>query len=71
LRDCYFRLRDRNSFGFKRKAIDAGFSHGENRGAGLGLFIAKKFIELCGGNIRVQDNLPQGTTFVITLERAF
>jgi len=55
----------------RERLFDAGFSNGENRGAGLGLYIAKKFIELCGGNIRVQDSLPQGTTFVITLERAF
>jgi signal transduction histidine kinase len=55
----------------RERLFDAGFSNGENRGTGLGLYIAKKFIELYGGNIRVQDNLPQGTTFVITLERAF
>lgn len=54
----------------REKLFDAGFSHAETRGAGIGLFIAKKFIELYGGNIRVQDSLPQGTTFVITLERA-
>mgnify|MGYP000862530227 CR=1 FL=1 len=55
----------------RERLFDAGFSNGENRGTGLGLYIAKKFIELYGGNIRVQDNLSHGTTFVITLERAF
>lgn len=55
----------------RERLFDAGFSNGDNRGAGLGLYIAKKFIELYEGNIRVQDSLPHGTSFVITLERAF
>ena len=37
----------------RERLFDAGFSNVENRGAGLGLYIAKTFIELYEGNIRV------------------
>lgn len=36
-------------------------------GTGLGLSITKKFIELHGGNVRVESELGQGTRFVVYL----
>ncbi len=36
-------------------------------GAGLGLFIAKNFIDLHGGNIWVESNVEKGNTFIFTI----
>jgi signal transduction histidine kinase/CheY-like chemotaxis protein len=36
-------------------------------GVGLGLFIAKKFAEMLGGNIEVQSEPHNGSTFTVTL----
>ena len=36
---------------------------GQSRGAGLGLAIAKRAIELHGGNIRCESTAGEGTTF--------
>jgi signal transduction histidine kinase/class 3 adenylate cyclase len=43
----------------------AGTSH--QQGTGLGLTLAKKFVELHGGRIRVESALGEGSTFTITL----
>ncbi|MCC7573073.1 MAG: HAMP domain-containing histidine kinase [Candidatus Methanofastidiosum sp.] len=55
----------------KDRIFEAGFGQGVDRGAGLGLFVIKKFIERYEGEIKVQDTIPQGTTFIIILKRAF
>lgn len=55
---------------FKEKIFEEGFSQGPNRGSGLGLYIVKKVVERYGGAIKVQENMPHGTTFVITLKKA-
>ncbi|MBN1593885.1 MAG: PAS domain-containing protein [Candidatus Coatesbacteria bacterium] len=39
----------------------------KKRGTGLGLAIAQRIIEDHGGYIRVQDNVPKGTRFIIEL----
>ncbi len=43
-------------------------SSGEQTGNGIGLHIAREFVMMHGGEIRVEDNRPQGTRFVITLQ---
>jgi two-component system, OmpR family, sensor histidine kinase CiaH len=36
------------------------------KGTGLGLFICKKIAQSHGGDIKVVDNVPQGSTFIVT-----
>jgi len=36
-------------------------------GAGLGLFVAKSFVEAWGGKISFSSKLNKGTTFIVTL----
>ncbi len=38
-----------------------------HEGVGLGLYIAKHFTELLGGNIEVQTAINEGSTFVVTI----
>jgi signal transduction histidine kinase len=39
----------------------------KQEGTGLGLTLAKRFVELHGGRIRVQSQVGQGSTFSFTL----
>ena len=39
-------------------------------GSGIGLYIVKSIVDELGGNIRVESELNQGTTFIISLLRA-
>jgi signal transduction histidine kinase len=39
----------------------------EYGGTGLGLSIVKRLVEAHSGNIRIEDNPPRGTTFVVSL----
>jgi two-component system, OmpR family, sensor histidine kinase CiaH len=36
------------------------------KGTGLGLFICKRIVQSHGGDIKVVDNVPQGSTFIVT-----
>jgi signal transduction histidine kinase len=42
----------------------------EYGGTGLGLSIVKRLVESHGGTIRIEDNPPRGTAFVVTLPQA-
>lgn len=53
----------------KNNLFEEGFSYGENKGTGLGLFIAKKTLERYGGSIRYEDNKPKGATFILKLKK--
>ena len=42
----------------------------EHGGAGLGLSIVKRIVEAHGGTISIEDNVPQGTIFVVKIPSA-
>ncbi len=54
----------------KEKVFEERYSHGGTAGSGLGLYIVRQTVERYGGSIRVEDNEPQGTVFVIHLQAA-
>jgi len=53
----------------KEKIFDEGFSYGKSGKTGIGLHIVKQVVESYGGFIRVENNIPTGATFVITLRK--
>jgi two-component system, NarL family, sensor histidine kinase BarA len=59
----------------KPKVFDAFYqvdssSTREYGGTGLGLSIVKRLVEAHGGEIRIEDNAPKGTVFVVSLPQA-
>ena len=52
----------------KDRIFEEGFKYGKTGQSGLGLYIVKKMVERYGGSVRVEDNRPRGSTFVITLK---
>jgi len=65
---CVIKFRD---FGkgipdeFKDIVFKEGFSYGNSRSTGLGMFIVKKLVERAGWNIHVEDNEPKGAIFIM------
>lgn len=57
--------------GFDLFAMNSGTSYGTNKekGVGLGLMLAKNYIELQNGKIWYENNPVKGTTFYISLAR--
>ncbi len=51
----------------KEKIFEEGFTTGE--GTGLGLYIAKRILEIFGGEIKVKDNKPSGAIFEIKIPK--
>ncbi|WP_202318928.1 PAS domain S-box protein [Archaeoglobus neptunius] len=51
----------------KDKIFEEGFTTGE--GTGLGLYIARKIVEIYGGKIEVKDNVPKGCIFEIIIPK--
>lgn len=47
--------------------FDEFFTHGKNNSVGLGLYLAKKIIEDCGGLISADSDLGESTTIIIKL----
>jgi len=59
----------------KPKVFDAFYqvdssSTREYGGTGLGLSIVKRLVEAHSGDIRIEDNSPKGTVFVVSLPQA-
>ncbi|HYH15377.1 MAG TPA: HAMP domain-containing sensor histidine kinase [Flavisolibacter sp.] len=55
----------------KKKVFDKFYRIGNEqtrrtKGTGLGLFICKKIVQSHSGDIHVIDNVPQGSTFIVT-----
>jgi len=69
---CEIRIED-NGIGIpdevKKNIFEEGFKFGEKGHTGLGLFIVKNAIKNYGGNIRVEDNIPNGTVFILELKK--
>ena len=53
----------------KEQIFEESFVFGETGGTGLGLYIVKKAMETYGGRVRVEDNTPGGTVFVLALRK--
>ena len=49
----------------KDRIFEEGFSYGDSRSTGLGLYIVKRIMERYGGTIKVSDNKPTGTIFIL------
>lgn len=58
---------------YTRRHIFDKFFQGDRsratRGNGLGLSIARRIVELCGGEISAESKIGQGTTFKVMLPK--
>ncbi len=54
----------------KDRIFEPFVKYGKTGGTGLGLAIVKKIVDVHRGNIKVEDNEPRGSVFVIELPKA-
>jgi PAS domain S-box-containing protein len=52
------------------RIFEEGFSHGENRGSGLGMYIVKRTMERYGGTAKIERSGPGGTTIALNFRCA-
>lgn len=50
--------------------FEADSKSGEQSGLGVGLALVRRFVNQFGGSIRVEPNDPEGSVFIVELERA-
>lgn len=68
---CYIKIAD---FGkgipneIHDKIFEENFIYGDTGQTGIGLFIVKKSMEQLGGNVFVENNIPNGAVFTISLK---
>jgi signal transduction histidine kinase len=71
---CQIRISD-NGKGipdkFKKKVFEENFKYGDNGQTGQGLYIVKKAVEKYGGYVFLEDNIPEGTSVTLSLQKAF
>ncbi|MFC0876710.1 sensor histidine kinase [Saccharicrinis sp. FJH2] len=69
-----------SGIGIKKEALDKIFERFQQEdatissqygGTGLGLTISKSYVELLGGNIRIESNKNKGTKFIFTIEKLY
>lgn len=53
----------------KHKIVDKRIEDLSNPSSGFGLFLVREIVEGYGGDIRIEDNDPEGSTFVVELPR--
>jgi signal transduction histidine kinase len=58
----------------KRKVFEKFYRVGEEKtrtkpGSGLGLYLVKKITEMHDGRVVIEDNIPQGTKFILTFKQ--
>ena len=54
----------------KNKLFNEGYRYGDSGNSGLGLYIVKKSMDKIGGQVRVENTIPRGSTFILTFKNA-
>ncbi|KTG07853.1 sensor histidine kinase [Haloferax profundi] len=54
----------------KRRIVDQRIEDLSDPGNGFGLFLVREIVESYGGDVRIEDNHPAGSTFVVTFPGA-
>ncbi|KAB1194415.1 PAS domain S-box protein [Haloferax sp. MBLA0076] len=54
----------------KRRIVDQRIEDLSDPGNGFGLFLVREIVESYGGEVRIEDNHPTGSTFVVTFPQA-
>jgi signal transduction histidine kinase len=54
----------------KGKLFTEGFKYGETGHTGMGLYIVRKTVERYGGKVRVENNTPKGSIFIVSLPKS-